>query len=66
VRHDATSCPGVTRDEQIDAGRAKMREAFVQLLDVAARRGADHEQLGRIQWLFFDGNQEINEALRLS
>lgn len=53
----------MTRDEQIDLGRQKMREAFVRLLHAATRRGVDPEQLSRIQWLFFDGNQAINEAL---
>jgi hypothetical protein len=51
---------------QIDAGRALMRAAFVELLDLAARAGVDHEELSRLQWSFFDGNQAVNEALSRS
>lgn len=40
-----------------------MRAAFAEVLDLAARAGADREGLRQLQWSFFDGNQAINEAL---
>jgi hypothetical protein len=53
----------MTRDEQINAGRLKMREAFVRLSDLARRLGAAEDELSELHGQFFDGNEAINRAL---
>lgn len=63
MRHGATSERDMEVTRQIEDGRRKMRQAFIDLSDIAGRLGINEDDRTRLQGLFFDGNQAINEAL---
>lgn len=52
-----------TLRDRLTAGRLAMRDAFIEMCEVAARAGADWDVVSGIQHRFFDGNEAVNVAL---
>lgn len=51
----------VIRDK-FGGGRLLMRNAFVELSDLARRAGVDEDRISGIHGQFFDGNVAVKEA----
>ncbi len=50
--------------DQLTAGRRKMRDAFVNVSDLARRAGVDEDAISELHGEFFDGNVEVQDAVQ--
>lgn len=48
--------------DEINAGRLAMRDAFVELSDLARRAGVDEDRISELHGRFFDGNVAVKTA----
>lgn len=50
--------------DQFDSGRLAMRDAFVELSDLARRAGVDEDRISELHGRFFDGNVAVKAEWR--